>query len=151
MAATSETLDDCDSGQLPPAWVEAYAQQVRDCFSLQGWDIYVRPMTKEQHDEEPTTAGLAHVNHRYSNAVIEYWDQQPVEPLKRVLVHEFLHILVAPLTTLIEAMLLEIPVKRRGMFMHEMQIHAEEQVVTALTRIIFPLLQQSLAAHAIEE
>lgn len=137
--------------QPHPDWVQAYAQQIRDCFSLQGWHIFVRPMSEEQKAEKPNTGGLATVNNRYLSAEIEYREGLNEDELKRVLVHEFLHVIVAPFATVIDALMLEVPFRRRSMFMHDTQIHAEEQVVTALERIIFPLLQQSLAAHAIEE
>jgi hypothetical protein len=83
------------SESILPAWLEAYAQECRTLFGLEAWEIAVK--LADVPGNEKGNEGFSWVNVRYLSAHIELRRDLTDTQLRSVLMHEMLHIALAPI------------------------------------------------------
>lgn len=116
-----------------PDWLEAYAQDLRTLFGLADWEIVVKLVRVPGGD--PTNEGHSRTDFRYLSATIELNRKLPKEGLRAVLMHEMLHVVLAPIEQAYARICELVPEPLRG---HALNLHDDglEQTIERLTRAL---------------
>lgn len=127
-----------EGDNLPP-WLLSYAQDCRDLFGLGDWYINVKLVRAPGDDLE--REGHSRLNIRYLSAHIELCNGMPDEGLRHTLMHEMLHIALAPIE-LAHNRIRELVKEKYREHLDELFADGLEQTIERLTRA----LQQRIKA-----
>lgn len=114
-----------------PEWAEAYAQELRDLFGLGDWNIY--PRQEDRPNGAADSDGCAIPDVRYLTASIILRRGLAETRGRHVLMHEMLHIVLAPLRRQIELLIQQLPEDQQD-YALTLCSDAEEQIIERLTR-----------------
>lgn len=109
-----------------PDWLTAYAQDCRVLFGLEAWDIVVKLVKAPDNDLEKE--GHASINIRYLTAKIELNESMPDEGFRAILMHEMLHVALAPIE--------QAHLRIRELVRPRLQEHADELFADGLEQTI---------------
>jgi hypothetical protein len=79
-----------------PSWLTEYAQDCRKLFGLDEWEICVK-LVKHPGGDDVEREGHCALNYRYLTATIELNETMEEDGLRSTLMHEMLHIVLAPI------------------------------------------------------
>lgn len=126
----------------PPAWAAAYFQDCRELLGIgadwQLWLAFVNNPSAEadgSDDDANEADGVCSLETRYLKATIRIRRGLSEERTRYVIMHELLHVALAPLSLTAERMRDLIPFK---LWTHVLQLYtdAEEQTIERLTRAL---------------
>lgn len=124
-----------DAVTLSPE-LEASAQSWRDLLGLHDWQIVFR--YPEDNDElEDGIMGNVRINADYLEAIITLRPNRPFLDTCETILHEMLHITIAPLTNHIDHLMMHYVPKQATMMLYSAKKTLEEQVVTRTQRALF--------------
>ena len=116
-----------------PLWLEAYAQELRTLFGLEAWEISVKLVRAPDDDLEKE--GHSVINYRYLSARIELCESMSDEGKRHILMHEFLHVVLAPLEQT-HSRIRELVKTKRREHLDELFADGLEQTIERLTRAL---------------
>lgn len=123
---TSDTTD-------LPTWAQTYAQDCRDLFGLGDWPIVVKLVRAPNNDIE--NEGYSSVNVRYLTARIEIRSGMSDEDTRQTIMHEMLHVALAPIEQY-HLRIRELVDEKLREHVDELQSDGTEQAIQRLTRAL---------------
>lgn len=121
-----------------PDWLQAFADRAVVLLGLDAWPIRMRLVRAPGGD--PEREGQSVVNTRYLTAQIEINEIMTREGLQSTLLHELLHVALAPIE---QSHLRVVELTPRKLRKHADELFSDgiEQTVEQLTRALLPLVQ----------
>ena len=116
-----------------PQWLEDYAQECRVLFGLEVWEIVVNVVDAPDGDKD--NDGFSWVNVRYLSAKIELRRDQTDVQFRSVMMHEMLHVALAPISQA-HMRLFELLPKKLRRHVKDICNDGLEQTIERLTRAL---------------
>lgn len=129
---TAAHYTDLETTNAPP-WLTDLARHYRDLFGIGAWYINVKLVRAPGGDIDKE--GQSRIDLRYLSAHIELCETMPEEGLRHTLMHEMLHIALAPID-LAHSRMREMVKKKHRDHVDELFADGLEQTIERLTRAL---------------